>query len=604
MTAREREIKAVKRILVAVMIAAATVARAAEVQHKRVQLLCHRTANEDVPENTLESLRQAALLGCDVVEIDVRRTLDGKIVLNHDGVLERLTDGIGDTEDSYYDDLRLRDAGAWMGDRFTGVRIPLFEDALRVARDEHVRLILDIKDKGIGPDVLKLLRRERMLEQVRFGGEWADVKQLYPGANENREASVQPGVTPEQVAADHREGKTVIANFSANDHEMDLAAMKAAVAAGVDGINTDYPRLGADAVGRPVEAKLSALAAQANEGDSNSRARAILTLSQYRGFALQPEFSRWLLDSDDHLSRAAALALVLARPRTPPTIFANALRSEHADVRANAAWALGRLDAPASMLLPMLHDGDTHVLRETLTALANAPGDVSSASLLPFLSHADPVVRGAAAIALAKHQPDVAAKAVPAQLHAEVDAVAVLYNAWVKRGKSQPSQDEIDRVMGYYRCQVKMLQAISMVDGATATQALEEQAFRPGEDFSQMNAVIAAFQLWDRIGRNPLPAIQALGADDVRVADKAEWILIQAGPEVLPAVRDALGSENAAVRQRAIQVEGWQGDVDAVPMLRRMQRTNSRDAQLLAWALQKIEALHPKVRSEERSSGQ
>ena len=40
------------------------------------QLLCHRTANRDVPENTLESLEQAALLGCNVVEIDLRRTLD------------------------------------------------------------------------------------------------------------------------------------------------------------------------------------------------------------------------------------------------------------------------------------------------------------------------------------------------------------------------------------------------------------------------------------------------------------------------------------------------------------------------------------------------
>ena len=63
-----------------------------------VQLLCHRTANEDVPENTLESLDQAALLGCNVVEIDLRRTLDGKIVLNHDGIMERLTDGVGGVE--------------------------------------------------------------------------------------------------------------------------------------------------------------------------------------------------------------------------------------------------------------------------------------------------------------------------------------------------------------------------------------------------------------------------------------------------------------------------------------------------------------------------
>ena len=279
----------------------------------------------------MESLEQAALLGCDVVEIDVRRTLDGKLVLNHDGILERLTDGIGDTETSYYDDLRMRDAGGWMADRFEGMRIPLFEDALRLAREKDIRLILDMKDKGIGSDVLQLLQREGMLERVHFGGEWADVKELYPRANEEQAVWVQPGVTAEQVKAYHRAGRAVIANFSANDHEMDLAGMKAAVAAGVDGINVDYPRLGSDAVGRPVERKLSALASQANVGDSAARARAILELSRYRGFALESEFAHWLLDPDDHVSRAAAVALVIARPSTPPAAFAGALRSGNAD---------------------------------------------------------------------------------------------------------------------------------------------------------------------------------------------------------------------------------------------------------------------------------
>ncbi len=106
------------------MALAAAFAGAQGVPHG-VQLLCHRTANQDVPENTLESLEQAALLGCNVVEIDLRRTLDGRIVLNHDGILERLTDGVGDVEKSYYDDLEMRDAGSWMGDRFTGLRIDI-----------------------------------------------------------------------------------------------------------------------------------------------------------------------------------------------------------------------------------------------------------------------------------------------------------------------------------------------------------------------------------------------------------------------------------------------------------------------------------------------
>src|ERR1700679_3907508 len=125
-----------KAILVVLLLGFGTAFAHSEVQGGgRVQLLCHRTANKDVPENTLESLEQAALEGCDLVEIDLRKTLDGKIVLNHDGVLERLTDGVGIPEKTYYDELRLLDAGGWMGERFEQMQVPLFEDALRLARE-------------------------------------------------------------------------------------------------------------------------------------------------------------------------------------------------------------------------------------------------------------------------------------------------------------------------------------------------------------------------------------------------------------------------------------------------------------------------------------
>jgi glycerophosphoryl diester phosphodiesterase len=571
------------------------VTHAAELPPGRVQLLCHRTANKDVPENTLESLEQAALLGCDVVEIDVRRTLDGKLVLNHDGILERLTDGIGDTETSYYDDLRMRDAGGWMADRFENMRIPLFEDALRLAREKDIRLILDMKDKGIGPDVLQLLQREGMLERVRFGGEWADVKELYPRANEEQAASVQPGVTAEQVKAYHGAGKAVIANFSANDHEMDLAGMKAAVAAGVDGINVDYPRLGADAVGRPVERKLAALASQANAGESAARARAILELSRYRGFALESEFAHWLLDPEDHVSRAAAVALVIARPKTPPAAFAEALQSGNADARANAAWSLGRLGAPTNTLLPLLQDKNSRVLQETLLALSRMPGDVSAETLLPLLSHSDPGVRGGAALAMARHQPDIALQVVPAQLRMEMKVAIQLGDDYVRRGKPKLTQVETDEIMGYFRCQMKMMQAISMLKGARGVHALEEQAFRPGDDSAQFDGIVATFRLWDRIGADARPAVQALGSADTLLADRTEWMLIQAGPTVLPVVREALGSPNAAIKARAIRIVAWQGDLGSLERLRSIERTNPTDVELASWAIEKIEMLHPKL---------
>ena len=570
-------------------------ARAASVPERRVELLCHRTANEDVPENTLESLQQAALLGCDVVEIDLRRTLDGKIVLNHDGALERLTDGVGDVETSYYDDLRLRDAGGWMGERFEGLRVPLFEDALRMARQRNIRLILDIKDQGIGAEALEILRREGMLQRVQFNGEWSDVKRLDPQATDAGAGTawVQPGVTAEQVEAFHRAGKLVVANFSANEYEMDIAAMKAAVAAGVDGINVDFPRLGADAVGRPVARKLAALSAEAEAGTSSSRAEAILELSQYRGFALQAEFTGWLDDSDDHVSRAAAVALVTARPRTPLSAFSEALQSRNADTRANAAWALGMLGAPAATFLPLLHDKSSQVLMESLLALSHVSGEAGPQELLPLLRNADSSVRGAAALALARHQPALAARTIPEQLQVEMKTARIAYEEYVRRGKPQLTPAEIQTIMGYYRCQMEMMRAISMLKGPEATRALEEQAFRPGDDFSQMNGVVAAFQLWDRIAADPGPAVRALSASDVKVADKAEWMLVQAGPEVLSAVRRALDSENQTVRTRAIRIVAWGGDTGSLDKLKHIRETDPENAGLANWAIEKIESLHP-----------
>jgi glycerophosphoryl diester phosphodiesterase len=586
-----------KRIVIMMLVLfTASAAHAGGMLPGGVQLLCHRTANEDVPENTLESLEEAALLGCNVVEIDLRRTLDRKIVLDHDGLLERLTDGTGDIETTYYGDLRMRDAGSWMGERFEGMHIVLFDDALRLARERDIRLILDMKDKDIAPEVLQLLQREGMLHRVRFGGEWEEVKQLYPQANEeDAEVWVRPGVIPEQVKAYHREGKAVIANFSVNEHEMDLAAMKAAVAAGVDGINVDYPRIGADAVGRPVEQKLAALAMKANSGEGSARAGAILELSRYRGFPLQSEFAHWLLDADDQVSRAAALALVAARPRTPFSVFSTALQASNADARANAAWSLGSMNAPAEMLLPMLRDKDPKVLQAALIALSRAPGEVTAQQLLPLLSHENLGVRSAAAVALAKHQPDVAVKEIPAMLRHEQDEVFASYRNFVRGGRKMPSQQEIDRATDHFRCEMKLLQAISMVHGPEATKILEEHAFRPELNFEQVSGFVAAFQLWDRIGADAESAVQAMGASDAFTNDKAEWMLVKGGPDVLPAVRKALDSDNGKIRERAIRVVAWQGDTESLGRLHEMQARNGPDADLAAWAIAKIESLHPQL---------
>jgi glycerophosphoryl diester phosphodiesterase len=54
-------------------------------------VIAHRTCPRDAPENSLEGVRLAAVLGADYVEVDVRRTLDGVPVLMHDPLLGRTT---------------------------------------------------------------------------------------------------------------------------------------------------------------------------------------------------------------------------------------------------------------------------------------------------------------------------------------------------------------------------------------------------------------------------------------------------------------------------------------------------------------------------------
>ena len=571
---------------------AISLAHAGILQHGKVQLICHRTANRDMPENTLESLALAARMGCNIVEIDIRRTLDGTLVLNHDDFLERLSSGMGTVERTSSDELALLDAGAWMGERFTGMRIPRFEEAVQVAREHGIGLYLDIKTKGIAAPVLEILQREGMLERVVFGGEWEDVSSLYPAANHDAVAWVKPGCNAAQVAALQRQGKFVVANFSANAYEMNLDSMREAVAAGVDALNVDYPRLGADAVGRPVEAKLAELAQSASAGSVAARTAAIRELSHYTGFPTQELFVRWLHDPDDQVSRAAAVALVIARPATPTQVFIDAGSAPEKTARQNAAWAIGISGAPATgFLLSLLRDKDPDVLKEALLALSRCPGEVPAGPLLPFLSNEIPAIRGAAALALAHHQPQIAATAVMDLLHRDEEQAAREYDARLYNGNAKLTPEQIKPIVEAYREQMKLMQALASLLPEDALGSLAEQAFRPVADSSQVTAVVAGYQLWDRIGAHPAAAIQALRSTNVEVANRAEWVLVKAGASVLPALRQALPASDAACQVRIIRILSWQGDRESLPLLRTLQESNPQNKALITWAIEKIEVL-------------
>jgi glycerophosphoryl diester phosphodiesterase len=53
----------------------------------RALIVAHRGAWDQAPQNSLEAVRRAVTLGCDGIEIDVRRTADGQMVVVHDARL-------------------------------------------------------------------------------------------------------------------------------------------------------------------------------------------------------------------------------------------------------------------------------------------------------------------------------------------------------------------------------------------------------------------------------------------------------------------------------------------------------------------------------------
>jgi glycerophosphoryl diester phosphodiesterase len=66
---------------------AATAATVQRAEGTRPLIVAHRGAWDQAPQNSLAAVRRAVALGCDGIEIDVRRTADGQMVVLHDGRL-------------------------------------------------------------------------------------------------------------------------------------------------------------------------------------------------------------------------------------------------------------------------------------------------------------------------------------------------------------------------------------------------------------------------------------------------------------------------------------------------------------------------------------
>jgi len=118
----------------------------------------HRGAKFYEPENTLRSFRKALELGVDAVELDVRRTKDGEVVVIHDAEVDRTTNGKG-----LVSELTLEEIKKLVTDK--GEKIPTLEEALDFL-DKKVKVLIELKETGIEEDVLNLIREKELEKNV------------------------------------------------------------------------------------------------------------------------------------------------------------------------------------------------------------------------------------------------------------------------------------------------------------------------------------------------------------------------------------------------------------------------------------------------------
>ncbi len=121
-----------------------------------MEIIAHRGASWDAPENTLAAIRIAWAQAADAVELDLRLSRDGELVLMHDPNTRRTAgcDQLVAAQSSA--ELQALDAGLWKGAAWAGERIPLLSAAL-AALPRGRRLFLELK---IGPEALLPLRSE------------------------------------------------------------------------------------------------------------------------------------------------------------------------------------------------------------------------------------------------------------------------------------------------------------------------------------------------------------------------------------------------------------------------------------------------------------
>ncbi len=120
--------------------------------------IAHRGASAYEPENTLRSFERAIEMKADMIELDVRQSIDGHLVVMHDGTVDRTTDSTGPVSLKTLAELKELNAGK-------GERIPTLNEVVELGRG-RAKFVIELKENGAEDKVVDLIRKNKLIDEV------------------------------------------------------------------------------------------------------------------------------------------------------------------------------------------------------------------------------------------------------------------------------------------------------------------------------------------------------------------------------------------------------------------------------------------------------
>ncbi|MDR6225218.1 glycerophosphodiester phosphodiesterase [Desmospora profundinema] len=234
--------------------------------------IAHRGASGHAPENTFAAFDKAVKMKADFFELDVQRSKDGHLVVIHDITVDRTTNGTGRIADLTLKELKRLDAGSWFGSAFAGERIPTLKEVLDRYGGKGIGILIELKNPerypGMEAEVALLLAQKNLdkrTSKIIVQSFNHDVMKNYHRLQPTVPAGVLVRYTPEGISdealrefsayADYVNPNLRLVNHDLvqrvhqNGMRITPYTIKTKneaqrmIAAGVDGIITDYPEL-------------------------------------------------------------------------------------------------------------------------------------------------------------------------------------------------------------------------------------------------------------------------------------------------------------------------------------------------------------------------